>query len=177
MTTRYKLPDGSEIASLDVNGSMSVDKAWVTHPTLGSILIDRDKLTEVSPPEPPVGTVFSNGLNAITRCDPGTPGRPGDWYTTGDDSGPLGWETVALLVSQPSWRRYVPDPADDAPALPFAIHGDNGETAFRVTVWPSLEHPRTGSVTVLGNVSELSPAELKAAAAAMWRAAREVEQR
>lgn len=85
--TVYRLPDGVEIESLDINGSTSDDKAWVTHPVLGSILIARDKLTEV-PSEPEDGFVGRFGADIWQRDDlPETNGDsgPGEhWWHTGN---------------------------------------------------------------------------------------------
>lgn len=171
--TTYRLPDGAEIASLDVNGSTDAARAWITHPTLGEILILRDKLTVVKPPlppEPPDGTVYSNEADAVIRCD-NESDPEGRWETTG--SGIFRrWSEVAPTVTGPGWRRYVPDPADDAPVLPLRLQQiSTGE--WLATVQPSAA--AAGQVFMEVESTDYDPATARAIAAAILRAAREVE--
>lgn len=122
--TTYKLPDGTEVASLDVNGSNIPNRVWVTHPTLGSIMIDRDKLTEVPPPlpaEPGNGFIGIAGDEVWERDDlaeqEGDAGEGEHWWRMGDTK-PHTWEFVAVLAPN-GLISLVPDPAVDAPSLPW----------------------------------------------------------
>lgn len=130
--TLYVLPDGSEIASLDINGSTDAAKAWVTHPILGSILIDRDKLTEVPPPLPPIPDALAVaigdhvfirdyiGNDAVFICPGSCHPHPPHWAELNELAAKEGKPIVAL----------VPDPADAAPELPYELL--DGATQLRV---------------------------------------------
>lgn len=125
----YKLPDGAEVREADGNLLSTptlANHSWVIHPTLGAISCYTGLLSPVAPPlpaEPPASSVvldkdgdawqrkdsdgrrwaaavFTQGVGELSRCD---------WAGLNDLYGPL--------------VRLVPDPAADAPPLPWRKRG------------------------------------------------------
>lgn len=128
MSTRYRLPDGTEVPPAIVTGPKPDFHVWIEHPTLGSISVDSALVSEVKPPlppEPPNGTVLSNGIDAFIRCDDENNPGEGAWYCTGDKQ-IWTWAEVAPTID-PGYRSYVPDPAADAPELPWKLSADAHE--------------------------------------------------
>jgi len=104
---------------------------WVAHPANGRMLVHADSLTRVPgplPQEPPDGTVYSNGADAVVRCDD-EEDPEGRWYMTGRE-GFVRWAGVAaLLVQDKGWRRYEPV---ELPSLPWeCVDGDGDRLRVR----------------------------------------------
>lgn len=165
--TTYRLPDGAEIASLDVNGGPG-NQAWITHPTLDQILIDRNKLTEVKPPLPPEpkpwAVVSDKHAGVWQRIGTGS----AQWRST--DGRGTDWDH--LVVSLGPLTRLVTDPADDAPELPLTINSDHPAYPIILSAADKL-NVEISDAAMVG----LDPAGARQLAAAAWAwAAREVEQ-
>lgn len=177
MTAQYRLPDwlgGGTYAAVgnhhDDHGE-SLIKLDV--PDVGVVRMPSRLLTEMLS-EPPNGSVYSTGDGlTLSRCDSDID-PVGAWYLTGDKA-ILRWGFVAPMLAQPGWRRYVPDPADDAPALPwgrgvsrgheFIVYQPSPQGTIQLALGDScedyaIEEAERIAVAILGGV----------------RAAREVEQ-
>jgi hypothetical protein len=115
--TTYRLPDGAEIASLDVNGSNIRDRVWVTHPTLGSIMIDREKLTEVPPPLPPVPDAPAVLVGDMVWARDDMQGVGPVFVCPGYS--PVTWPELHQIAEGKPIVALVPDPAAGAPELPW----------------------------------------------------------
>ena len=61
------------------------------------------------------------------------------------------------------------------PELPWALRTPEGHTRLRVHVWPSLEAPRTGALTVADGWAEFTVNELEQGIAAMTEAVRRIK--
>lgn len=130
-----------------------------------------DPATEQMPPEPPNGTVYSNGADAIVRVDSDID-EDGRWYTT-DQPDYQRWEDIAETVTGPGWRRYVPDPAAHAPELPLHIKNEAGITIARIEESDSYED----RLFVDMEYQHLRRDRVRELASALWAwAAREVQQ-
>lgn len=185
MTTKYRLPDrlGGHVVKLLHGMARDDDRILVEDEVLGCFELPDEwrrngMLTEVVPPlppEPPVGGFWacgtdSNLLPFFRRWEEG-------WLDVGGGSEYVTWADIVERSRRRAKRdpvQLVPDPAADAPELPYYLYGDQGETVLRVTTWPSLEHPRTACVEVLGRTAEISEEELVAAIAAMSLALRNI---
>lgn len=175
--TLYKLPDwlgGHKCQALNENGQgvlVEIDQYEGQR-----IIVPRDLLTEVKPPlppEPPDGTVYGNGADAWIRCDGPEVDQPGRWWLTGSDVPDRWADHVGPLVSKPGWRRYVPDPADDAPELPWRLKDHAGNTVARVE---RSDANKDRLFVDLCN-AHLKRDQVREVAAVLWAwAAREVEQ-
>lgn len=119
------------------------------------------------PPEPPVGSVVLD--------------RDGDaWQHTGKDD--LPWR--GAHVGECSWKslnlshgplcRLVPDPADDAPELPWGCD-DAEDDGDRLSIEPARRTDLAAFVKTSQDGVRLTAADARQAAAALLRAAREVE--
>lgn len=157
--TTYRLPDGTE-ATATLHGA----KAWVKHTTLGTILVDSDKLTEVKPPlppEPPEGSVVLDHEGDAWQ-------RHGSWRCPNDKDDRVlerGWSLLNEEFGP--LRRLVPDPSADAPGLPWTL----GDHKDRVAVMDN------GLVWIFLEPDYHSPEEARLRAAAILRAAREADPR
>lgn len=169
--TTYRLPDGAEVRAADSNLAKAptlANHTWVIHPTLGAISCYTGILAPVhpqQPPEPPDGTLFSNGADAVLRVDDPDNDTEGAWFFTGHKQ-LWRWDEVAREVTKPGWRRYIPDPADDAPSLPWTLgdHKDRIGVTDNHLVWVNLKPDYH------------SPDEAELRAKAMLRAAREARE-
>lgn len=128
------------------------------------------------PPEPPNGTVYSDGAAAWIRHDIDIESDGGQWW--GTDTGQLHgyrtWQEVAPIVAQPGWRRHVPDPADTAPALPWDVE-DKDEDSLEIVTSDLVGV--AALVSVNSSSVYLAPAAAREAAGVLLRAAREFEER
>lgn len=132
--TTYRLPDGAEVRPADSNllkVQTLANHTWVIHPTLGAISCYTGLLTEVEPPLPPVPDVLAVAIGDHVFCRdddldgpffacPGAPvchKRTYDWAELNELAREEGKPVIPL----------VPDPADDAPELPWTLktHGWN----------------------------------------------------
>lgn len=178
MTTRYKLPEwcgGAEVTAPDSLAVMQIGEepgllvtiADTTH----RMVVPRSWLTEVKPPLPPVPDVLAVAIgDHVFCCDddrdgpvfacPGAPvchKRGYDWAELNELAREEGKPIIPL----------VPDPADDAPELPWTL----GDHKDRVAVTDN------GLVWIFLEPDYHSPEEARLRAAAILRAAREAEQR
>lgn len=137
------------------------------------------------PPEPPVNSAVTIGRNGniwpiICRDEYGWDDPSAEWRQ------PQTWAELCRTTFEHTGRYPRPlveqptptagQASGTAPELPFRISRENGQTAISITAWPSVGAPRTGAVNVGGNYCELSPAELRGAAAAMVHIAAQAEE-
>lgn len=175
MSTRYKLPEWLGGHEVDVHGTRGDGQLIVTPRGIGptgvnptEIHIDRDELTEVKPPLPPEPgplAVVRDRHGMAWQREAGT-GSP-DWLSLSDHKT---WQELNADLGP--LTLLVPDPADDAPELPFTLHGGpNGE--WLATVQPSAA--AKGQVFMEVESTDYDPATARNIAAAILRAAREAE--
>lgn len=163
--TTYRLPDGIEAETTE-HGLVHVGLGhWLRHPSLGTIWVGADRLTEVKPPppEPDPLTVVIDRHGMAWQREAGT-GSP-DWLSLGDH---MTWQ--ALNAERGPLTRLIPDPADDAPALPWTLDSCRRSA--------SVGTPKHGTVVVDVPGIDYTPGELEQIARALLaaaRAAREVE--
>lgn len=175
MTARYALP--AVLGGQEFDGEAHGDGVILDVPGYGNLLMPAHYVTQVMqppPPEPPNGTVRSDGANVAIRCDdPDDGDGRSRWWRDGIE-GSDEWAAVAPIVFGPGWREYVPDPADDAPALPFTAWDTDAESQV-VLVEPSNAYADRLFVEV--DPTHLDRKHVRQLAAALWAwAAREVEQ-
>jgi hypothetical protein len=147
MTVRYRLPDslgGHEVyvvppcpgASPPMIGCEAA--ALVAFPgTTRRMIMPEEWLTEVEPPLPPEpedGTDLRVGEAVFSRRDDWSETN-GEyrWYSTLVSHGPYDWRRINELY-EGEWVRLVPDPAVDAPPLPYSLTRDDREI-IRVEQW------------------------------------------
>jgi hypothetical protein len=132
------------------------------------VCVARGLLTEVKPPEPPVGfylATHKDGGQAVVERD------GGDWYVGGVE-GPGPWGPVR--DNYDTFTRLVPDPFAVPVELPWeytvGASTSTGVTCGKRTVF-DLNHG-VGKYTVQVT---LTPGEARAKACALWAAAAEAE--
>lgn len=170
-TARYMLPGQLE-PEVEILGDQNPkvvppNLVWVRHPELGVVQLDRTRLTEVKPPlplEPSADSVVLDRDGDAWQRDPSGPEGPdGERWVGTASPVRLTWERLNNRYGP--LRRLVPDPADDAPELPWTLgtHKDRIAATYNGLVWIFLEP------------GYHSPEEARLRAAAILRAAREVE--
>jgi len=126
----------------------------------GEYSVSLEVLEEPLPPEPPSGTVMQDADGDVWQ-------RRGDvWHLCGD-KGSVSWE---IVVGNGPLRRLICDPADNAPALPWA-DGAEGEIEDKIHV----SHGG-GNVYIHITAGYLRPEEAQLRAAVILRAVREARQ-
>lgn len=160
--TLYVLPDGIKVEEDTDPGLVRGVGVWVIHPAYGSIAVERDKLTEVPPPRPEPAqdgsfvTVQSEGVKewAFSRREavrrsmyPDYPAASCWWWH--DNGEWVSWRDI-LGMGDP--KRWCPDPAVDAPALPWTSPSCNGD-------YPDLKVERARDA---GDVLEINGTRLSA---------------
>lgn len=161
--TRFSLPDGTE-AELTTRPDSTANYAWVEHSTLGPALIERDKLTEIQPPLPPVPEcpAVLLGDHVWARDDIRGEGpvflKPGgptlNWEELNEYAADLDKPIIAL----------VPDPAVDAPELPWQLKDHAGNPVARVEL--SCTRPDKLFVDLL--YAHLERDQVRELASVMW---------
>ncbi len=173
MAKFYRLPDGIEVKSSN-DGEVTGAGVWVVHPTYGSIAVDRDILTEVAPPLPPVPDAPAVLIGEQVWARDDIKGVGPVFVLPGGPT--LDWEELnghAAAQVRPIVP-LVPDPAADAPALPYTVWDPNSESQV-VTVEPSAAYSDRLFVEV--DPTHLDRKHVRQLAAALWAwAAREVPQ-
>lgn len=167
--TLYVLPDGTHVSKIpDLLGIGA--GVYVDHPTLGRILIDKDKLTEVPPslPEEPPAGFYAAGKQ-VWQCDD-EPRSGRRWWRTGDRA-PLIWADAYKVIKAGGdlMVRLVPDPSDDAPELPWF---QKSEAAADVEDQVDIT-PTSRKVWIAWEPAAFTPDEAELRAAVILRAARE----
>jgi hypothetical protein len=172
--TLFVLPDGTKVEPIpDLIGIGA--GVYVDHPTLGRILIDKDKLIEVPPSlpeEPPNGFVGRAGSRLWERDDAaeqrGDVGSGKHWWLMGDDQ-PYTWPVVNELNFDQPIVALRPDPSDDAPELPWF---QKSEAAADVEDQVDIT-PTSRKVWIAWEPSAFTPDEAELRAAVILRAARD----
>lgn len=170
--TQYKLPDqlgGGEVDAVEYDKD---GQTWIWFP-IGEWMMHcrSDALTKVEPPlppEPPIGTVMLD--------------KDGDVWQRDNETSDYGWVGTAVPARVP-WEclnakygpltRLVPDPADDAPALPWECDDEDGD---ELRIEPTSRTDLAAFIKTTRAGVRLTAADARLAAAALLRAAREVEQ-
>jgi hypothetical protein len=172
--TAYRLPDDLA-AELEVLGDQEPTRVmgnyvWVRHDQLGVVHLDRTRLAAVLPPEPTNDRAYAL-VTGVARYTEIFGRRDSEWWSTSE------YQRVGLSWAQLHERGkvtvLVPDPADDAPELPLKLT-DGPTGGWLATVQPSAAAP--GKVFMEVESTDYTPATARGIAAAIWRAAREVEQ-
>jgi hypothetical protein len=174
--TTYTLPDGTEVPTASGHTPYPDPATWVHHPTLGWIMIGRDKLTEVPPPLP---TEPEEGSFALVQIGEGDDyhrevweRQAGEWWRVGARVAKrigLDWEE---LHQRGTVTVLIPDPADTAPTLPFCRSvGDGRQIAVERSAIPGHVYVEADNADV--DVSLLG--DFVAALALAVRQAREAQ--
>jgi hypothetical protein len=134
-------------------------------PGVGTVQVPVDAVAEVPPSlpeEPPIGTVLSDGASVVIHCDEDEDPE-GRWWGDGLTEFQR-WSAIGpnLTIAR-GWRRYVPDPANGAPSLPFDIWSD-GER--EVIVEPS--EAWIDRVFINADKAHLDVKHARQLAAALW---------
>lgn len=138
----------------------------VTLPDGKTVTVPVEMATEVSPlvpPEPPNGTVMSDGTSVVIRCDDADDPE-GRWWGDGWTEFER-WHAIGSNLATQGWQRYVPDPAATAPALPWRLG------SCERNAWVYMPKPE-GEIYLDIGAADYTPGEVEQIATALLTAAR-----
>lgn len=161
---RYRLPEalgGGEYEEyLRADGSTGAPVGTVAFVENGALFcVARALLTEVKPPEPPVGSLvhLASYHGVYERLDRG--------WASMKDGGAYGWGELLLLNSGDTPVRLVPDPFAEPVELPWCI---NGGPDWSAMVSRSIRSDYAARVAA---EADLTADEARAMARALWATA------
>lgn len=142
----------------------------------GEYTVALEVLAPPPPTEPEEGFVGRAGDMLWERDD--RPERDGDvtpgehWWTTGNENA-FTWAELRVRLRELGHQltRLIPDPADDAPALPWS---GSGPASYRPHIHIDGDQP--GRLCISVPDDDYSPDEAETIASVIWRAAREARQ-